>query len=66
MARSDEHGNVNLAKAELAEGLAALLLRELDGADTPQAVETIKRKRPIVAFVIEQICPVLNPSRPVS
>jgi hypothetical protein len=66
MARRDEHGNVNLTKSELAEGLAALLLRELDAADTPQAVEAIKCNRPIVRFVIDQIYPVLNPPRPVS
>lgn len=66
MVRRDEHGNVTLSKSELAEGLAALLVRELDGVDSEQARAAIKRERPIVGFVIDRICPALNPSRPLS
>ena len=66
MARNDEHGSVNVSKKELAEGLAVLLIREIDDAASPDHFESIKRRRPIVAFVVDQICEVLNRPRPVS
>ncbi|HEX3688165.1 MAG TPA: hypothetical protein VHV28_00625 [Solirubrobacteraceae bacterium] len=65
MARSDEHGNVNVSKRELAEGLARLLIREIEAA-TPEQAESLKARRPIVRFTADSICEVLNPPRPIS
>ncbi len=65
MARSDDHGNVNVSKRELAEGLARLLIRKIERA-TPEQFESLKIRRPIVGFVAVRICEVLNPPRPVS
>ena len=65
MARDPKRGGINLTKRELAEGLSRLLIREIDGA-TPDEFEAIKTKRPIVRFVADRVCPVLNRPRPLS
>ncbi|HEX3679022.1 MAG TPA: hypothetical protein VHU90_04810, partial [Galbitalea sp.] len=65
MARNPARGAINATKPELAEGLARLLVSEIQAA-TPEAFDAIKARRPIVKFVAERMCPVLNPPRPLS
>jgi hypothetical protein len=61
-----EYGTVRISKPELAEGLARLLVGELSRAEGREGLLEITERRPIVRFVIDHICPVLNPPRPAS
>lgn len=65
MARRDEHGSVNVSKRELARTLAVLIAQEIyDARGAEEQIADIKRRRPIAALVIEQLCPALAPPRP--
>jgi hypothetical protein len=65
LAASDEHGPVRIDKPELAEALALMLLRELDAArGDEETIEEIRRRRPIVRFVLDRLVPVINVPRP--
>ncbi len=57
-------GPVTISKPDLASALADRMLRELDDADdNEQMVQALRERRPLLAFVLDRVLPVLTGPR---
>lgn len=65
LAEDPKHGGpVTISKPDFARALADRILTELDEAQADeQAIESLRRNRPVLAFVVDRVLPVLTGPR---